>query len=217
MRMPARLVSLLALVAVGTALAPMPVGAAGAVGAVGVTAPDHTARVVVRPVTADGHAAPGWTVHRERLGRVECWGASRSAVDDGITTCGPSAAYLPSCWRSRRHTVLCLRLVTDDDLVRVRRSGAYPDAPAPARPSPQGLLLVNGQDCVIRVGGAWGTVPDHPDWVGYYSCDHGDVYGPPAGDGINRHHPVWRVHLLRGDGTLVTRRVQQASYVGNAG
>lgn len=209
--MRARLLFSLALVAALTTLAPVPAGTAGT------PALDRTERVVVRPVTADGHAAPGWTVHRERLGGIDCWGSSVSAVDDGIAICGPSAAYLPSCWKSRRHTVLCLRLVTDDVLVRVRRSGAYPDTPAPAEPTPQGLLLANGQRCAIRVGGAWGTVPDHPDWVGFYSCERGDLYGPPNGDGINRHHPVWRVHLVRADGTVVTRRVEQATYVGNAG
>lgn len=137
-------------------------------------------------------------------------------MDDGITICGPSAAYLPSCWRSRRHTVLCLRQVADEMLARVRYSGAYPDSAAPSRPRPQGLLLVNGQRCAIRIGGAWGTVPGHPQWVGYYSCSRGDVYGPPSGDGINRRRPVWRVHLVRGDGSVVTRRVQQAGYVGDA-
>ncbi|MEZ0578941.1 hypothetical protein [Nocardioides sp. MH1] len=205
-----RLPALLSLVAAGALLAAPAQGQAP-----GATGIERTERVVVRPATAAGRAAPGWTVHREQ-GPADCWGTSPTAVDDGITECGPSALYLPACWRSRRHTVLCLRQVTDDALVRVRYSGTYPDATAPARPSPQGLLLVNGQRCNIRVGGAWGVPPGHPDWVGYYACRHGDVYGPPNGDGINRHRPVWRVHLLLPDGTTVTRRVERATYVGTA-
>ncbi len=208
MRVPARF-ALLVLVAIGVAASP----ATGA--AVDAAGHEQTSRQVVRPVTADGQAADGWTVRRER-GSADCWGASRSAVDDGIAVCGPSAFYLPSCWKSRRHTVLCLRDVTDSALVRVRYSGAYPDATAPRRPSPQGLVLAGSQRCGIRVGGAWGTVPGHPRWIGYYMCQRADVYGPPEGDGINRRHAAWRVRLVHADGTVVTRRVQQATYVGVA-
>jgi hypothetical protein len=209
MRLPASMSVLLVALVAGAALTAVPGEPARA------SAPDHTRRTVVRPVTEDGRAATGWTVRREPI-TADCWGASSAAVDDGIALCGPSAAYLPSCWKSRRRTALCLRDVTSKELVRVRYRGTYPDVTAPEHRTPQGLRLVNGQSCTIRIGGAWGTVPGHPTWVGFFSCTTGDVYGPPDGDGINRRRAVWRVHLVKADGTVVTRRVRRATYVGVA-
>lgn len=175
-----------------------------------------TRTVVVRPVTADGAAAPGWRVHRERDGSASCSDPSVAAVDDGIAECYPSALYLPSCWKSSDHTVLCLRDVTRKVLVRVRYRGAFPDVTAPEQPSPQALRLNHGQRCTLRVGGAWGTVPSHPSWLGFYSCDHGSVYGPPDGDGIDRDEPAWRVHLVHPDDSVVVHSVRTAYLVGTA-
>lgn len=177
--------------------------------------PPATRIRVVRPVTAAGRPAAGWTVHKES-GSADCWGASTAAVDDGITTCGPSAAYLPSCWKSRRHTVLCVRDVATRKLVRVHYSGAYPTATAPARPTPQRLVLRTGSACQVRVGGAWGPAPGHPYWVGFYSCESGSVYGPMKSGGVNMSHPLWWVHLLKNDGDIVTRGVRRAVFVGTA-
>lgn len=176
----------------------------------------HTRRVVVRPVTAAGTPASGFVVHRQK-GSASCTDPSPAAVDDGISICYPSADYLPSCWKSARHSVLCLRDVSRRVLVRIRHSGSYPHLKAPARPSPQALRLLTGQRCTIRIGGAWGTAPHHPGWVGFYSCTNGSVYGPPSGDGIDRSRPFWRVHLLRPDGSMVIRRVAVATFVGTAG
>jgi hypothetical protein len=166
-------------------------------------------------VTSAGAPAAGYTVSRES-GAATCDGQAVTAVDPGIDTCFPSAAYLPSCWRSTRHTVLCLRAVAERRLVRMRYSGSYVSQGVLRRRSPQALTLTNGATCTIRVGGAWGQAPGHPTWLGFYSCSNGAVYGPPDGDGIDRSQPVWRVHLLRSDGSVVTRRVARATYVGNA-
>jgi hypothetical protein len=194
----------------GLTLAPTPAGADAPRPA------DRATRVtVVRPVTAYGDPAPGWRVHRER-GAATCDGASTSAVDDGIVSCSPSAMYLPSCWRSTHHTVLCVRDVTSHRLVRVRYRGSFPHVTAPAHPSPQALRLGRGQACSVRVGGAWGTVPTHPRWLGFYSCARGSVYGPARGDGIDRSHPRWRVHLVRSDDSVVSRTVRLGTLVGTA-
>lgn len=180
--------------------------------------PDQAATrtTVVRPVTADGTAAPGWRVQREREGAASCTDAATAAVDDGIAACYPSALYLPSCWRSTHHTVLCLRDVTSKELVRVRYRGSFPSVTAPEQPSPQALRLAHGQQCTLRVGGAWGTVPSHPNWLGFYSCAHGSLYGPPNGDGINRADASWRVHLVRADNSVGRRSVRTAYLVGTA-
>jgi hypothetical protein len=175
-----------------------------------------TQRVVVRPVDASGHARPGWTVHRMKGLTADCSGSAAGAVDDGIYACFPTAAYLPACWPSRHHTVLCLRDARTDTLVRVRYSGVLGVASAPKRPSPQDLDLARGQGCALRVGGAWGILPTHPGWVGFYSCTHGSVYGPADGDGINRSAQPWTVHVWR-SGThhrVSTRPVAVAYFVG---
>lgn len=190
---------------------------AGSADATGSPAPtvDHTTRIVLRPVTTTGTAAPGYAVHREP-GSVDCSDQSVSAVDRGIDTCYPTAMYVPSCWKSSNHTVLCLRSVSDTRLVRVRYSGAFVNHAAVKVRSPQGLRLVGGGTCSIRIGGAWGQAPGHPTWLGFYACGNGALYGPPDGDGIDRSQPVWRVHVLHSDGSIVTRRVAVATYVGTA-
>ena len=187
---------------------------AGSAGAHAAT--PHTHRIVVRPVDANGDAAAGWTVHRQRGVTVQCDGAAPAAVDDGITECFPTAEYLPACWKSHHHTVLCLRDAGRQRLVRVRYTGAFGSPTAPQHASPQDLVLGDGQTCDIRVGGAWGTLPSHPHWLGYYSCSHGSVYGPASGDGINRSKPRWTVHVWTSGtaDTVVRRGVARAYYVG---
>lgn len=172
---------------------------------------------VVRPVTADGSPAPGWKVKRENT-TVDCDGPAPSAVDPGIATCWPSAAYLPSCWQSQDHTALCLRAVNRKRLVRVDYRGAWPSEPAPATPAPQGLVLGGDQRCDLRIGGGWGSPPQHPMWMGFYSCEKGSVYAPGRlPDGIDRSADAWTVHLWREKADrIVTKPVLKAVVVGNA-
>jgi hypothetical protein len=182
------------------------------------SAAEHTYRMVVRPVDATGHPVAGWTVTRERVISVQCDGPAPAAVDDGIGACFPAAAYLPACWRSRHHTVLCLRDARTQELVRVRYTGAFGAPTAPAHASPQDLDLAGGQHCSIRIGGAWGQLPSRPRWLGFDSCTTGSVYGPASGDGIDRSNPLWTVHVWK-SGTkqhVVTRAVGTAYYVGTA-
>lgn len=176
---------------------------------------DHTSRHVVRPVTSTGHAATGYTVHRAS-GSTSCSSQATTSVSARVDTCYPTAYYLPSCWKSADHTALCLRYVSDTRLVRIRYTGTFLAKPAVRHPSPQRLTLLGGATCDIRIGGAWGVPPGHPTWLGWYSCTNGSVYGPPDGDGVDRSQPVWRVHIMRSDGTMVTRRVAKATYVGTA-
>ncbi len=178
----------------------------------------RTHHVVVRPVDASGNPAAGWTVNRERRSSVSCDGAAPAAVDDDILICFPSAEYLPACWKSHHHTALCLRDARTHSLVRVNYAGGFGTATAPEQPSPQDLDLAHGQKCGIRVGGAWGQLPSHPHWVGFYSCTKGSVYGSPSGDGVNRSHPRWTVHVWKSGtkDTVITRGVDTAYFVGTA-
>lgn len=172
-----------------------------------------THEVVVRPVDADGHARTGWSVHRMKGLKADCDGSAPAAVSDGIYECFPSAAYLPACWPSRHQTVLCLRDAREQKLVRVRYRGTLDAVTAPRRPSPQDLDLAGGRACDLRVGGAWGTLPTHPNWVGFYSCGHGSVYGPASGDGVDRKAEPWTVHVwLSGTKHHVVRRAVATAY-----
>jgi hypothetical protein len=177
---------------------------------------DRTHRVVVRPIDASGHARPAYSVTRFRGVKVTCDESATSAVDDGIYTCYPAAEYLPACWKAHHHTVLCLRDARTTRLARFRWTGTLGTATAPKRPSPIDLDLAGGQKCSIRVGGAWGILPTHPNWVGFYSCDRGSIYGPASGDGVDRSTSPWTVHLWK-SGTkhrVVTRDVATAYFVG---
>jgi hypothetical protein len=178
-----------------------------------------TIQTVVRPVTADRRAAEGWKVHRETDLRVTCADPAAAAVDDGIGACYPTVAYTPSCWKSRHRTVLCLRDPLEQRLVRVKRAGAFGDYSAPASPRPQALVLRNGDRCNVRFGGAWSAPASHPQWVGFYFCDHGTVYAPgSSADGIIDGDQPWRVRLwVEGTrGKIVQRKVAEAYYVGTA-
>jgi hypothetical protein len=188
----------------------------GATSASGQGAVTRTHRAVVRPVDASGHARPGWTVHRARGLTVQCDGSASAAVDDGIYACFPTAAYLPACWPSGHHTVLCLRDARSRKLVRVQYSGSLGRATASDRPSPQDLDLAHGEGCSLRVGGAWDTLPTHPNWLGFYSCAHGSVYGPQRGDGVDRSTQPWTVRIWK-SGTkhrVLHRSVAAAYFVG---
>ena len=175
-----------------------------------------TSVVVVRPVRADGTPAPGWTVRHER-GRAFCDATSPAAVRAGIASCSPSAAYLPACWRSAHHTVLCVRDPRVHELVRIRYAGTFPQVTEPAVPTPLAMRLSNGAYCQIRVGGAWGMTPGHPRWVGFDSCDDGgDVYGPIRGDGVVRSRPLWWVREVIDLKDVHRRAVATAYLVGTA-
>ena len=181
-----------------------------------------TAVVTVRPVDASGRPAPGWTVTR-LPGSVTCDGAAPSSVDAAITSCYPTAYDLRACYRSVRHTVLCLRDPRERSLVRVRYAGGYPEVVAPDVATPAGMTLADGRRCLLRVGGAWGAPAQHPQWVGWDSCTRGaSVYAPGSSpDGVDRSRSAWTVRLWRTGadprGTrLVTRRVATAYVVGVA-
>lgn len=180
----------------------------------------RTRKLVVRPVRADGTAASGYRVVSESDGvPVQCPDVSPVAVSRNIRFCGGSAIDTVACWHSSTPTyILCLRSPFTRVLARMQVTGTFAPVAAPARPSPQALVLDNGTRCLIRDGGAWNTVPGHPNWYGQYSCTNGvDVYGPVP-DGINRTAPVWTVHTVADSNSAVIRlhAVSRAYFVGTA-
>jgi hypothetical protein len=174
----------------------------------------------VRPVHRDGTPVAGYTVQRQQIPDFTCAGTSPVAVDDGIHFCGPSATYTVACWKSAHHSVLCLRNPRKKVLVRIHYVGKLHHVRALSKPSPQALALFNGVYCMIRDGGAWGSVKGHPKWSGTYSCANGTAVYGRGRDGIVRKSEPWRVHLVRfhknGTQTIRTRQVRLAYYVGTA-
>lgn len=178
----------------------------------------RTVRVVVRPVHRNGTPAVGWRVERERLYGFTCRsGPSEGAVDPNIRICGQAITNTVACWKSVRHTVLCMRDPRVHHLVRIHYRGTFRPVRAPAHPSPQALDLRSGNRCIIRSGGAWSPVKNHPHWYGTYSCARGNLYGPGR-DGIDRSVRPWRVHLVLNPQkpTIVERRAASAYYAGTA-
>jgi hypothetical protein len=216
-----RLVVSLVAVAAAVGVAALEAGANAAPAAA-----SHTVKVVVRPVTASGHARSGFAVKAERNGLVDCSfpDASPGAVNKNILLCSPSAEYAIACWKAATpHRVLCLRNPRSHRLARIPRQGKFAHAARPSHKNSAPLLIVlgDGAKCSIRDGGAWGTLHAHPNWVGAYSCTRdGDVWAPPKShhNGVNESKPVWTVHTAAssGKGPVTVRTVRRAYFVGTA-
>lgn len=204
-----------------------------AVASLGLVVPDFanaapaTVRVVVRPVTAGGVAAPGFHVTTKdatNAGPVDCSkpDPSPAAVSRNIESCIPSAEYAVACWKAATpHRVLCSRDPSSDLVYSLRRSGKFAESglqPKRLR-APLLLVLSDGTKCSIRDGGAWSQLKAHPDWYGTYYCDrHGAVWSRPNAphDGVNESRPAWSVHTspASGDGAVTVRTVAKAYFVG---
>jgi hypothetical protein len=167
-------------------------------------------------VHRDGTPADGWRVRRQRLYGFTCdKGPSQVAVDPNIRVCGDAITNTVAWWKSTGHTVLCMRNPRVHRLVRIRYRGSFRTLRPPAHPSPQALNLSSGNRCIIRSGGAWDPVRNHPHWFGTYSCARGNIYGRGR-DSIDRSVQPWRVHLVLNPRkpTIGVRRVAAAFLVG---
>jgi hypothetical protein len=211
------------ILAVFGALACLVAGAFAADTAAGAAAPTATAKVVVRPVTATGRVASGFTLHVQSTGSVDCSDPlpSPAAVSKNIEFCSPSAEYAVSCWKSAlAHRALCMRNPRSKDVYRIPRAGAF--APTPIAPvkyrAPQLLKLGDGDFCTIRDGGAWGTLTGHPNLFGTYACLHAGIVWAAASAphlGVNEANPLWTVRTApAGNHPLVTHHVVRAWFVG---
>jgi hypothetical protein len=190
-------------------------------------APPLTRQVVIRPVTAAGRVAAGFTLapSQDSKGELICsgpdadTGPSGAAVDDGIVACGPSSSYALACWNGRLpRTALCLRDPWQRTVVRLAVRDPMPAvAAAPRVASPLGLELSDGTRCARRSGGAWVQPAGYPQLVGTYLCTGGrTLWGAYPPDGIDRTHGLWTVRVWSGTGSLRTMPVRTVYFVGTA-
>lgn len=188
----------------------------------------RTRQVVLRPVTAAGRAASGYTTEVSSADqRLECGGsfssfASQSpvTVDAGPVRCGPSAEYALACWNGpTATTALCYRNPWLRQVVTMRTLGRLPALRPPAQPSPLGLVLSDGATCSLRGGGAWANLDGHPEMYGTYACTGSiSVWAGTGPDGVDRSRALWRVRLapMSGHGRLHVLTVRTAYFVGTA-
>ena len=184
-----------------------------------------TESVVMRPVTGSGLPAAGFTVTDETTLTLDCGSTSFDArpsavaVDDNILACSPSSAFAVACWQDPvPGFVACYRDPWKTEVVRLPSTTSMPAATAPDQAQPLGLLLSDGDRCLIRSGGVWNDLAEHPGWYGTYSCtDDGAVWAESA-DGIDRSAPRWTVQVapISGEDPLRTREVVTAYFVGTA-
>ncbi|HEX2901947.1 MAG TPA: hypothetical protein VHO01_00710 [Jatrophihabitans sp.] len=186
--------------------------------------PPATVQVVLRPVTARGTVASGWTAARHLDESITCLpgatDASPVAVNDNIDSCSPDAAYPVACWASATpHTALCLRSPFSKQVDLMSTGSAVPSAVAAAQPTPIALVLHDGTLCTLRAGGAWTQLAGRPDLFGTYYCGSMAVWAPAHSYGINRSGASWTVQIARTNGQdqLSTVTVRTAYFVGTAG
>ncbi|HVY11441.1 MAG TPA: hypothetical protein VHB18_14975 [Mycobacteriales bacterium] len=185
-----------------------------------------TVRVVVRPVTASGHAVPGYTVTQSHYA-ISCSPAAPSpvSISRNVETCSPSAAYAVACWKAaKRKHALCLPNPRQKKLRLEPLTGKFAaTAAVPARTrSPFAVVLSDGATCNIRIGGTGGILTSHPNFYATYYCTSGDAIwakGNAAHSGVNEAHATWQVRTASGAGgnaKLVTRQVRRAYFVATA-
>jgi len=183
-----------------------------------------TAVLTLRPVTADGKVASGWTVAEDsQRGDIDCSfnSASPSAKNGDIYYCSPSAAMADACWVGEgRDSMLCLSDPMKRQVVRIwleGTTGRGPSGPAEytGTPLPIRLDLDDGVKCRLRNGGSWGRQEQNPDLVGFYGCDKGEVvWDRPSSTGIRQQAKIWTVRVGKESGGLATAKVRTAYYVG---
>lgn len=214
-----RLIALTAVALSGLGLA-VAVNASSAAAARRATA---TVRTVVRPVTSTGHPAPGFTLHSEPTGSVDCSTQvpSPGAVSPNIEFCSPAYEYAIACWKSAvAQRALCIRNPNSTDVYRIPRTGAFASTPvAPVKyRAPLLIKLGDGDFCAIRDGGAWGSLTGHPNLFGTYGCvNDGIVWATASAPhfGINESQVLWRVRVApAGNHDLVTKSVVRGWFVG---
>lgn len=190
-----------------------------------VSAATHS--IIVRPVTAAGHASDGFhvTAQGARIA-IDCSfkDPSAGAVSPNIEECSPSAAYAIACWKSAKSQhALCTRNPSSKRLYSIKLMGSFAKTPVVKAKwqAPLVFVLDDGTTCSIRDGGAWGSLKSHPKWAGSYSCaKHGVVWSPPHANhaGINESGATWTVHTGSGggNGKLTVRGITTAYFVGTA-
>lgn len=201
---------------------------AGCSGAAGARGGPATRLVNLAPVDRRGEPAKGWTVDGrddDPDAPIDCGDTgqvypSPAAVSGDIYFCSPSAAEADTCWPTpQARRMLCLRDPYSTTLAALTAQSLVARVSPPRNPVPLGLVLANGDRCRLRDGGAWGSLENHPGYVGYYSCGPRDiVWAPPSSPtgGIDRTSGRWTVLVGDGTGPLSTVPVTTADFVTTA-
>ncbi|RDH77062.1 hypothetical protein DVS77_18525 [Mycolicibacterium moriokaense] len=187
--------------------------------------------VVLKPVDSRGNVQPGWSKDDSRRDTpIDCAVVgkaypSRYDVTTGVLSCGATADSADACWPTAGgNYLLCLQDPFTTTLSLIAATGAT--APLEALtgdPAPMALVLDDGTQCRVRIGGAWPFPVEQPDWVGYYSCKGADfsaIWAPtsngPDYSGIGKGPDGWTVWVGPSDGHLVQHKVKTAYFVGMA-
>lgn len=185
---------------------------------------DNPEIIVLRPVDAQGTIQNGWTASDAGDSPIDCSFGSASPYDVSGTArwCGASADMGDACWKADDAHVLCLHDPFSDKLSRHPATGLGKPREAPtSEVRPIALLLDDGNQCRARIGGAWASPAEHPDWVGHYSCTNGAIWAPAVKDGKNDaiKKDFWGWSVMAGpyDGHISSHKVTKAYFVGIAG
>lgn len=161
-----------------------------------------TSVVTLVAVDSAGRAINGFEINSPNpAGDIDCThgSVSRSSTTGHVYECGASAQSANVCWAAKANTQL---LCGDSPWSRhlnawTITSGSLPTSESASdKPEPWALELVDGRQCRIRVGGAWGGRSD--GLVGAYSCTGGNdvvLMAPNATSAIDRSSSTWRVEV----------------------
>lgn len=181
---------------------------------------ERTATIVLRPVTGQGTAAPGYQVESHRSDQIDCTTRTQSpvAVTGNVSECSPTALNPLACWAGPGPgTALCYLTALSHRLFEY--TGTVPATVRTGPASPMRLVLADGASCDYRVGGAWAGLDGHPELAATYGCSNGQaVWTRTGADSVDRSAPIWRVEVApeSGHGALTTATVSTAYFVGTA-
>lgn len=175
--------------------------------------------VTLRPVTAAGEPAAGWSVTPGGSTPVACGYPSPAATGNGIHYCSPTSSSADVCWpRPGGATVLCLIEPWQQTLYENPAQDAAVAVTAVAEPIPLALELADGTRCRLRNGGSWSARTDDDSLAGFYYCD-GDasvVWGTQGGSPFDAATDTWTVRVGTSTGPLRTVPVETAYFAGQS-
>ncbi|MGB3602626.1 vWA domain-containing protein [Gordonia sp. (in: high G+C Gram-positive bacteria)] len=155
---------------------------------------------VVNVVAVDksGNPINGFTVGPAGVAYsgTDCYGIGAGASTAGVYQCGSTADASYACWPGKNGTLLCAAYPFDKKLTPHSFSGSLPTATPKPNVDPWALELVNGAQCLVRVGGAWPFPPTGYDYG--YGCslpnkEHFFVYKKSGADLFNKSGKEWTV------------------------
>ena len=176
--------------------------------------------VILKPVDAQGGLKSGWVQDTSRSSdHIDCSFGSPSPYDKSavVRECGATADSGDACWPAADNAhVQCLLDPFTNVIYLIGAQGlSTPRKALTNDPVPFALVLDDGTQCRVRIGGAWSRPQEHPDWVGYYSCKPDTAVWGPLDNGINKGFGGWTVQIgaIDGSGHLTEHKVAKTYYV----